>query len=140
MLATDVATVTGGFTGFVDSLLPPAEPSDDAVLAPFGAHRGSRSSVQHPVARNLLLTAREQDPAKLLEHAAALEMVLIMGDQDRHMYWQNLHAFVRDTFTRSEFRLVNGAGHAAFWEKSEEVNKEIISFVDRIVAAQDAKV
>ena len=77
------------------------------------------------------MTTRDQDPTRLLEHSQTVDVLLIMGEHDKHMYWDKMEAFFGKTFAKFEFLLVRDAGHISFWEKSDQVNEAIVKFAER---------
>lgn len=87
---------------------------------------------QHPVARTLLLTAREQNESRLSEHASELPVLLIIGEYDRQLDWVKLDILLKRAFKKYELLLVKDAAHASFWEKPDETNPAIRSFVDKM--------
>lgn len=92
---------------------------------------------QHPIARNLLLTARDQDPTKLSECASTLPVLLIIGEHDRQLSWEKLDALLRQQFAEYELLLIKDAAHATFWERPSQTNLAIQSFVDKWVKYVD---
>ncbi|KAH8884903.1 alpha/beta-hydrolase [Thozetella sp. PMI_491] len=130
LLTEDHVAQIQGFGPFIDSCFYP--PNLESLSYTERAAMVGAIAEQHPTARMLLMTERHQDPAKLLEHAETLPVFLIMGEHDRHMYWDKLDPFVRKTFANSKFFLVKEAGHAAFWEKPEQVNVAITEYLDSI--------
>ena len=88
--------------------------------------------LQHLVARTLLLTTREQDAMKLLEHASTMPVLLIIGEYDRQLSWAKLDGLLRQHFVEYELLLVKDAAHASFWEKPDQANAAIQSFVDKL--------
>jgi len=89
---------------------------------------------QNPTARTLMLMERHQDATKLLEVADMLNVMLIVGEGERHMFPDRFEAFIRKTFAKSEVVIVKDAGHIAFWEQADMVNVTIKAFVEKIWA------
>ncbi|KAK0765737.1 hypothetical protein N5P37_001675, partial [Trichoderma harzianum] len=85
---------------------------------------------QNPTARRLLMNARHQDHTKLLQEAKHLPTMLVIGEFDRQIYWGKLDSFLKGHFPLYRLSLIEGVGHSAFWEKPEEVNPLLETFVD----------
>lgn len=87
---------------------------------------------QDPSARVLLLNERQQDENYLLSYSDTLPVTLVIGEYDKQILWDKADALLRRHFVKYDLKLIKNAGHSSFWEKPEEVNKEIESFVDRV--------
>lgn len=130
LIQGDAAAIATGYEMVFDSCFHPpivASMSYTEKTALIGA-----LGQQHPVARTLLLTAREQDETKLIEHASTIPVLLIIGEYDRQLSWGKLDALLRQHFVEYELLLVKDAGHASFWERPAEANLAIECFVDKL--------
>jgi pimeloyl-ACP methyl ester carboxylesterase len=87
---------------------------------------------QDPAARALLLNERHQDQSHLLAHSKTLPVTLIIGEYDEQISWDKADGLLQRHFANYELKLIRDAAHSSFWERPEEVNKEIESFVDRV--------
>lgn len=87
---------------------------------------------QDPAARALLLNERHQDQSHLLAHSETLPVALVIGEYDEQISWDKVDGLLRRHFANYELKLIRDAAHSSFWERPEEVNKEIESFVDRV--------
>lgn len=87
---------------------------------------------QDPSARALLLNERYQDQSHLLAQADTLPVILINGEHDEQISWHKADGLLRRHFVNYELKLIRDAAHSSFWERPEEVNKEIEAFVDKV--------
>lgn len=115
---------------FVESCF--AEPERDLPYDTRLAWIGGVTAMNPTVRRHLIL--RNQDESALLTARDTLPYLVLQGDKDKHVVWDNLQKFM-GTFKKSEFVLLRGAGHAPFFEQPQEVNKAILDFVRRVASA-----
>jgi pimeloyl-ACP methyl ester carboxylesterase len=94
---------------------------------------GGASAMPCAVRRHLL--GRTQDERALLAAAKdKLPFLVIHGDADKYIQWENLEKFMRaGAFGRSRFVRMEGVGHAPFFERPREVNTAILEFVQKVV-------
>ncbi|KIX92771.1 uncharacterized protein Z520_11434 [Fonsecaea multimorphosa CBS 102226] len=130
LIQPDAAGIATSLEVVLDSCFYP--PNRDTMT--YTEHTALAGAIgqQHPVARTLLLTARDQDPTKLLDHATTMPVLLIIGEHDRQILWENVDALLKRHFVRYEVLLVKDAGHTAFWERPVETNVAIQAFVDEL--------
>ncbi|EIN12818.1 alpha/beta-hydrolase [Punctularia strigosozonata HHB-11173 SS5] len=118
-----------GCVKFVESCVAP--PADESVL-PYDTKMmwiGAAASM-HPLARTHV-TTRAQDETKLLEGATELPYLVLQGEMDTHIQWRKMQAFMGEHFSKAEFVLLEGCGHAPFFEQPDRVKIALLSFVRR---------
>lgn len=130
LIQEDATSIATGFEMVFDSCFHPSVATSISYTektALIGA-----IAQQHPIARTLLLTAREQTETRLMEYASELPILLIIGEYDRQLNWVKLDELLKRAFKRYELLLVKDAAHASFWEKPDETNPAIGSFIDKM--------
>lgn len=76
---------------------------------------------------------RTQDPAKLIEAGRqGIPICVIYGSEDQVVYPEVALAELRRHFTDNTVTVIEGAGHAVFYDAAEEVVDLVISFAERI--------
>jgi pimeloyl-ACP methyl ester carboxylesterase len=127
-LQGDAISVATGLGALVDSCFH-APNKESMSYNEYTALVGAIAQ-QHPLARSLLLNKREQDQSSLLRYATKLPVLLIIGEFDQQILWEKVDDLLRRQFSQYKLHLVKDAGHSAFWEKAEETNIAIQSFID----------
>lgn len=130
LIQDDATSIASGLETVIDSYFHP--PVAVSMLYTEKTALIGALAQQHPTARTLLLTAREQDASKLKESASRLPLLLIIGEHDRQLIWENLDTLLRQHFAKYELLLVKDAAHASFWERPDKTNPAIRSFVDKL--------
>jgi pimeloyl-ACP methyl ester carboxylesterase len=87
-----------------------------------------------PAVRRYLLFRTQDERALLAAAKDKLPFLVLQGDADKHILWENLEKFMgTDAFGQSRFVRMEGVGHAPFFERPREVNGTILEFVQKVV-------
>ncbi|EED78256.1 predicted protein, partial [Postia placenta Mad-698-R] len=90
-------------------------------------------SVMQRAALGGVLLSRAQDPAKLFEAGkAGMPLLILHGTGDKIMSGDGAVKALTPHFSDMDVRMYEGAGHALFHDKQDEVITEILVFLKRI--------
>lgn len=90
-------------------------------------------SVMQRAALGGVLLSRAQDPAKLFEAGkAGMPLLILHGTGDKIMSGDGAVEALTPHFSDMDVRMYEGAGHALFHDKQDEVITEILVFLKRI--------
>lgn len=129
-MSSDASLIANGVGPLLDSCF--YQPAMESMSYTEYTALAGAIAQQDPSARVLLLTERHQDQSHLLAHSDTLPVMLVIGEYDEQILWDKADGLLRRHFVNYELKLIRDAAHSSFWERPEEVNKEIESFVDRI--------
>ncbi|KAG7085479.1 hypothetical protein E1B28_003041 [Marasmius oreades] len=94
------------------------------------------SLFQPPVVTGLVMQ-RKQDPTKLFEAGKnGMPVLFVQGEHDQHRTSKTIIVdMLGEHFTRKEVVIMEGTGHAFFYEKPEEANKLLLDFTRRVTSS-----
>ncbi|EIN12576.1 hypothetical protein PUNSTDRAFT_130833 [Punctularia strigosozonata HHB-11173 SS5] len=124
LVSDDIAVFSKACEVFVESCF--AEPARDLPYDTKLAWIGGVTAMVPAARRHIIM--RTQDESAILTTRNTLPYLILQGDKDNHVVWENLQRFMEETFERSEFVLLRSAGHAPFFEQPQEVNQAILNF------------
>lgn len=75
---------------------------------------------------------REQDDSKWLSEAKNIPILMIQGTKDVFMQYEIMIGWAKEIYNDVNVQMMQGVGHAPQFERTEETNRLILSFVTRV--------